>query len=199
MDEETKALFNAALSFGIWNPRALDFGCSDKKAYGPNAMGFQFVLSEIARRLREANRKDALSIKADRQSEFNSVQAGVHDMLKQASEMYAALKGNERRRFLAQPFFEGTDAEDALRINMPAQRIEFVASESSIGLQLVDIYLWIMRRARSGTRVSGELKNLGRLVGKRASVASISIEWIEAKWNSIGKRLPAYKGPSYCG
>ena len=196
MDAGTKSLFDAALGFGIWSPLALDFGCSDKKAYGPNAMGFQFVLSEIGRRLREANREDALSIKADRQSEFNAAQAGVHDMLKQASDEYAALKGNERRRFLAQPFFEGTDAEDALRTNMPAQGIEFVASESSIGLQLVDIYLWVMRRARSGTEVSGELKNLGRLVGKRTSVASVSFEGIEAKWNSIGKRLPAYRGSS---
>ena len=59
MEPEYKALFDAALGFGIWNPLALDFGCSDRKAYGPNAMGFQFVLSDIARRLREAGRKDA--------------------------------------------------------------------------------------------------------------------------------------------
>ena len=196
MDPGTKALFDAALGFGIWNPRALDFGSSDKKMYGPNAMGFQFVLSEIGRRLREANRKDALSIKADRQSEFNSAQVDVHDMLKQASHEYAALKGNERRRFLAQPFFEGADVEDVLRIGMPRRGIEFMASESSIGLQLVDIYLWIMRRARSGIKVTGALENLGRLVAKRTRVASVSYEGIEEKWNALNKKLPAYVGLS---
>ena len=159
-------------------------------------MGFQFALSSIARRLREARRKDALSIKADRQSEFNSAQAGVHEMLKQASVEYAALKQNERGRFLAQPCFAGVDDEDALRIRTPRQRIEFVASESSVGLQLVDIYLWIMRRSKSGTGVSGELKNLGRLVGKHACVESISFEGIEAGWTALQKKLPAYEDRS---
>ena len=196
MDPRTKALFDVALGFGIWNPHALDLGTSDKKMLGPNAMGFQFVLSSIARRLREANRKDALSIKADRQSEFNSAQASVHDMMKQLSGELAALRENERRQFLAQPFFEGVDADDALRRGMPRQRIEFVASESSLGLQLVDIYLWIMRRSKSGTEVSGELKNLSRQVGKHACVESISPEGIHAGWTALEKKLPAYKDSS---
>ncbi len=192
LDLGTKALFAAALGFGIVNPHALDFGSNDEKVLGPNVMGFQFVLAAIARRLREARRKDAFSIKADRQSEFNSAQAGVHDMLKQLSAVLAVLKERERRRFLAQPYFEGVEAEDALRTRMPRQGIEFAASESSVGLQLADVYLWIMRRARSGTIISGELKSLGRLVAKRACVESISPEGIEAGWNALQKKLPAY-------
>ena len=196
MDPGTKALFDAALGFGIWSPQQLDFGSTDKKMYAPNAMGFQFVLSAIARRLREAKLKDALSIRADRQSEFNSAQVREHDMLKQYSDELAALGEKERRRFVSQPFFEGVDAEDALRIRMPRQGIEFVASESSVGLQIVDIYLWIMRRARSGTVVTGELKDLGRLVSKHACVESISPEGIEAGWTALQKKLPAYGGPA---
>ena len=196
MDPGTRALFDAALGFGIRSPQALDFGSSDKKFYAPNAMGFQFVLSAIARRLREAKRKDAFSIKADRQWEFNSAQASAHDVLKRYSDVLAALGENERRMFVSQPFFEGVDAEDALRIRMPRQGIEFVASESSAGLQIVDIYLWIMRRARSGTVVTGELKDLGRLVSKHACVESISPEGIEAGWSALQKKLPAYGGPA---
>ena len=196
MDPATRALFDAALGFGIWRPQALDFGSSDKKMYAPNAVGFQFVLSAIARRLREAKRKDALSIKADRQSEFNSAQASAHDMLKQYSDALAALGEKERRKFVSQPFFESVDAEDALRIRMPGRGIEFVASKSSVGLQIVDIYLWIMRRARSGTVVAGELKDLGRLVSKHACVESISREGIESGWTALQKKLPAYGGPA---
>ena len=196
MDPATRALFDAALGFGIWSPQALDFGSSDKKMYAPNAVGFQFVLSAIARRLREAKRKDALSIKADRQSEFNSAQANAHDMLKQYSDALAALGEKERRKYVSQPFFEGVDAEDALRTRMPGRRIEFLASESSVGLQIVDIYLWIMRRARSGTVVAGELKDLGRLVSKHACVESISREGIESGWTALQKKLPAYGGPA---
>ena len=195
MDPSTRELFEAALCFGIWNPHALDFGSVDKKALGPNVVGFQFVLSSIARRLREAGRKDALSITTDRQSEFNSAQAELHDTMKQYSDGLAALRESERRRFLAQPFFEGAEDEDALRIGMPKQGIEFVASESSIGLQLVDIYLWIMRRSKSGTEITGELRNLGRQVGKHSCIESISLEGIEEKWNGLQKKLPAYVGP----
>ena len=195
MDGGTKRLFDAALGFGIWNPDALDFGSSYKNLHAPNVRGFQFVLAAIARRLREANRTDALSIKADRQSEFNAAQADVHDIEKQLSEDLAAASENERRRYLAQPFFEGTDDEDVLGTGMPRQEIEFVASESSIGLQLVDIYLWIMRRARSGKKVFGELENLGRLVDKRTCVESVSPEGIGEKWTAIQKKLPAYQGP----
>ena len=159
-------------------------------------MGFQFVLAAIRRRLREANRKDALSIKADRQPEFNSAQAGVHDMEKQLSDDLAAARESDRRRYLAQPFFEGVDDEDALRTGTPRQEIEFVASESSVGLQIVDIYLWIMRRARSGKEVFGELETLGRLVGKRKCIESISPEGIREGWNALQKKIPAYVGLS---
>lgn len=196
MDTSTRALIEAALCFGIRNPRALDFGTSDKKMLGPNLVGFEFVLSSIARRLREAKRKDAQSIKADRQSEFNSAPAGLHDTLKQNADELAVLGESERRSFLAQPYFEGADDEDVLRIGMPKQKIEFVASESSVGVQLVDIYLWIMRRARSGTEFTGELEHLGRLVGKHSCVASNSFEGIQAKWNALEKKLPPFIGLS---
>ena len=196
MDPGTRALFDAALGFGIWSPQALDFGSSDKKMHAPNAVGFQFVLTAIARRLREAKLKDALSIKADRQSEFNSAQASAHDVLKRYSDALAALGAKEQRRFVSQPFFESVDAEDALRKRMPGREIEFVASESSVGLQIVDIYLWIMRRARSGTVITGELKDLRRLVSKHACIESHSREGIEAGWSALQKRLPAYGGPA---
>ena len=78
MDHRTKELFDAAFGYGVANPQALDFGATDQKIYSPNATGFQFVLSSMARRLRAANRKDALSIKVDRQSEFNASQASAH-------------------------------------------------------------------------------------------------------------------------
>ena len=192
MDRATGALFEAALGYGIWNPLALDFGTADGKMLGPNAMGFQFVLSAIARRLREANRKDALSIRADRQSEFNFAQADVHDMMKRLADDLAALGEQERRGFLSQPFFEGVDPEDALRVRMPRRGIDFVASESSIGLQLVDIYIWIMRRANAGTAIHGKLKDLGLLVGKHACIESISFEGIQAGWNELEKTIPAF-------
>ena len=145
------------------NPQALDFGVTDQRVVSPNAVGFQFVLSAMARRLRASGRKDALSIKVDRQSQFNAAQAEAHYMQRRIGEGFAAMKGEERRIHIAHPLYEGLDTEDKLRQGIPKRKIEFAASEDSIGLQLVDIYLWIMRRAVSGAELSEELGHLGSL------------------------------------
>ena len=100
LDPGLKRLFDTALGFGIRIPHALDLGSSDGKILGPNVVVFLFVLSSMARRLREAKRKGALSIKADRPSEFNASQAGVHELLMQGFAEFAALRRKERCRFL---------------------------------------------------------------------------------------------------
>ena len=93
----------------------------------------------MARRLRAANRKDALSIKVDRQSEFNASQASAHYVQRLIGEGLSTLKGDERRAYLAHPLHENAEEKDLLRKGMPKRRMEFEASEFSIGLQLVDI------------------------------------------------------------
>ena len=193
MDHRTKELFDAAFGYGVANPQALDFGATDQKIYSPNATGFQFVLSSMARRLRAANRKDALSIKVDRQSEFNASQASAHYVQRLIGEGLSTLKGDERRAYLAHPLHENSDEEDLLRKGMPKRRMEFEASESSIGLQLVDIHLWIMRRAQSGAGLSDELAYLEFLFQQHAFVDGISLEGMRERWNTFERKLPAFE------
>ena len=193
LDDRIKELFDAAIGYGIEKPQGLDFGVTDQKIISPNAVCFQFVLSSMARRLRAAQRKDALSIKVDRQSEFNAAQAGTHYVQKRISDGLAAMKGEESRIYLAHPLYAGMDDEDKLRKGMPKRKIEFEASERSIGLQLVDIYLWIMRRALSGASLSDELGYLGSLFQKEICVDSISLEGMQARWNEVERQLPEFQ------
>ena len=193
LDMRTRELFDAVFAYGIENPQALDFGVTDQRVVSPNAVGFQFALSAMARRLRASGRKDALSIKVDRQSQFNAAQAEAHYMQRRIGEGFAAMKREERRIHIAHPLYEGMDTEDKLRQGIPKRKIEFAASEDSIGLQLVDIYLWIMRRAVSGAELSEELGYLGSLFEREILVDSISLEGMAARWKAFERRLPAFE------
>ena len=145
----------------------------------------------MARRLRAAKRKDALSIKVDRQTEFNPSQARTHYVQTRISDGLAAIKGDERRMYLNHPLYDGMDNEETLRKGMPKRKIEFKASDSSIGLQLVDIYLWITNRAQSGAPLSDELQYLGWLFQKHTCADSISMEGMRSRWDTFEKKLPA--------
>ena len=193
LDMRTKELFDAAFAYGIENPQELDFGVTDQRVASPNAVGFQFVLSAMARRLRASGKKDALSIKVDRQFQFNEAQAEAHYIQRRIGEGFAAMTGEERRIHLAHPLFDGMDTEEKLRQGIPKRKIEFAASEDSIGLQLVDTYLWIMRRAVSGAELSDELQYLGSLFEKNICVDGISLERMEARWKAFERRLPAFE------
>lgn len=193
LDKRTKELFDTAFQYGIANPQKLDFGCPDQKIVSPNAVGFQFVLSSMARRLRIAKRKDALSIKVDRQAEFNPAQAGTHYMQQRISDGLAAITGDERRAYLDHPLYVGMGDEEMLRKGMPKREIKFAASESSIGLQIVDIYLWITNRAQSGATLSDELKYLRYLFQKNINIDGISMDGMRARWNAFEQQLPTFE------
>jgi hypothetical protein len=57
LDARAKEVIVDALNFGIAKPLTLDFGFPDQKLISPNAVGFQFVVSCIARRVRKKKRK----------------------------------------------------------------------------------------------------------------------------------------------
>jgi len=61
LDARSKEIIVDALNYGIAKPMELDFGHPDQKMVSPNAVGFQFVVSCIARRVRKKNRKKASS------------------------------------------------------------------------------------------------------------------------------------------
>lgn len=192
LDDRTKELFCAAFDFGIKTPLALDFGTSDSKMISPNAVGFQFVLASIARRLRAKKQRDARLIKVDRQSQYNPAQIGTHYIQSRISEGLKQLKGAERRGYVAHPLYHGFDDDETLRRGIPKRKPEVFDSADSIGLQLVDTYLWIVNRLLDGRDLPEPLQAFAALFLRRSCIDSISMEGMAYRWQEFEKELPKF-------
>ncbi|PPU45488.1 hypothetical protein XarbCFBP7697_06535 [Xanthomonas arboricola] len=184
LDHRSIEIILDALSYGIKNPMALDFGYPDKKIVSPNAVGFQFVVSAMARRLRSKGLKDASSIIVDRQNEFNKAQIETHrvqGLIKQGMQ-HAPLK--DRRAILNHPLYMHMDVDEVLGRGHPAREIAVMDSSNSIGLQIVDIYLWMAQRMVTN-QLPQELYQLARKIFRRSSIDGISMDGMETRFNGF--------------
>src|SRR5690606_21938564 len=99
----------------------------------PNVIGFQTVMHGIARRLKTP--KAFASITVDQQSQFNKAQ-------KNLAEFYANARDI--------PWESGPGMPKMDLRNVPEAPITFRSSKESVGLELVDVYLWIFKRMMEG-------------------------------------------------
>ncbi len=185
-----------AFKYGIAHPLSLDFGMPDQKLISPNAVCFQFVVAAMATRLRKKKRKDASSIIVDRQTQFNKAQIGTHYNLKRISDALNKDKSLDKRHFLSHPLYHNMEPDVITHRGMPAKDIVIANSSNSIGLQVVDIYLWIVNRMLSGAHLTDELYGLGRSFLNRSLVDGISLEGMGHRWNEFEKMLPSFDAMS---
>jgi hypothetical protein len=131
-DERSKQIIGDALEWTIRNPSELHYNCKSKKdvlTITPNLIGFQFVMHGIARRI--ANPKAASRIVVDQQSQFNKAQRTIAEFYANARDV---------------PWVMGPGLPMMDLSNIPETPIEFCAGGNSIGLELVDLYLWVFTR-----------------------------------------------------
>ena len=192
LDARTKELFSDAFEFGIRNPLKLDFGVPDTKLVSPNAVGFQFVVRTIARRSRKARRKGRASIKIDRQQQFNKSQMMTHELLTLAAEGMRKAGAEDRRAIFFHPLLRDVDPKELQLTGMPIEAPEVSSSKSSIGLQLVDLYLWVTNRLLRGEELPVRVSEVAHLFLKDAVVDSISLEGIEERWQEFDNKLIAF-------
>ena len=190
LDARSVELIIDALEFGIAKPMELDFGCSDQKMVSPNAVGFQFVVSCIARRVRKKRRKKASSIIIDRQHQFNRAQIGTHYNLSRISEGIKKASHKEKNHYLNHPLFATFDEADITHEGLPERELTVSRSIDSIGLQIVDVYLWIANKIISGQELPDELLYLWSLFVRRSSIDGISLEGMERRFMEFEKMLP---------
>ncbi|KOE97856.1 DUF3800 domain-containing protein [Stenotrophomonas geniculata] len=190
-DIRSKEVIADALSYGMKNPLALDFGQPDRKLVSPNAVGFQFVVSSIARRLRNKCAGDASKIVVDRQTEFNEAQIKTHQVLKLMHDGMRGAPANQRLLLTNHPLYMHMAEGDLLGLNLPGKQIDIANSEDSIGLQIVDIYLWIAQKFLD-RKLPPALFDLARKVLRRSYVDGISMTGMQQRYEKFEALLPAF-------
>jgi len=168
------------LRWAIKHPGALSYNAStvglrkkEKKGpaqqISPNIIGFQFVMRGIANRLLES-KCEASRIVVDQQGEFNAAQKTLADFYKQVSGL----------EFISGPQMPQLNFEA-----MPATPIEFCSSNESIGLELVDVMLWIHRRIAEEKPVSEDLMDIVKVNYHLGVTDEISFKGIWNRWKGF--------------
>lgn len=175
-DRRSQELIGDALRWAIANPNDIYYNCKTKKdvlTITPNVIGFQTVMHGIARRLK-APRAFA-SITVDQQSQFNKAQ-------KNLAEFYASARDI--------PWEAGPGMPKMDLRKIPEAPIIFRSSKESVGLELVDVYLWIFKRLMEGQEIPPEFYPLIKAQANKAVTDEISIGAISKRWSRWFNELP---------
>jgi hypothetical protein len=133
-----------------------------------------------------------LGITVDRQTQFNGAQVKTYEV---QSKISAALRGNgdDRTRYLAHPFLEGVREDTATLIaHFPERELAIEESSRSFGLQVTDVYLWLLNRyIRTGEVVNGFEPVLESVV-TNGMIDGISMAAMANRWRAFERKLPAF-------
>lgn len=191
MDDRSKEIISDAFRFGIKNPLEIDFGTYDQKIISPNSVGFQFVISSMAERLNKLGRKNASSsIIIDQQAQFNRAQITTHYNSVRIAEGLKKVSNKDRNMILFHPLYRDQPDNIILRKGTPTKDITISSSANSIGLQIVDIYLWIVNRVFSDNQLSSELVGIIDMFLRRSMIDGISMEAMARRYSEFEKKLP---------
>lgn len=177
-DARSRELVGDALRWAIKNPQEIHYNCTSKnqvKDIAPNMIGFQSVMQGLSRRL--AGSAGASRIVVDQQSQFNRSQntlAGLFRILRDAPNL---------------PSF-GPGLPELEIANIPDAPLEFRAGADSIGLELVDVYLWIFRKVFDGSRLPDHFDVFVQTQLERGQFDQVSLAAIEKRWRPWFEQMP---------
>ncbi|MCY1212397.1 hypothetical protein D9M72_241310 [compost metagenome] len=80
--------------------------------------------------------------------------------------------------------------------HVPHIPIEFSSSTNSCGLELVDVHLWVFKRAMEGADLPPELQALVYAHMRRAKTDEISLKAIEHRWSKWFSQIPELEAMS---
>ncbi|ANQ25001.1 hypothetical protein BA894_00390 [Vibrio natriegens] len=192
IDERRKEVIIDALDYGITNPLELDFSFPDQKMLSPNVIAFQFVASAIARKVRRKKRKRASSILVDRQSQFNKAQAETHKRQALIAEGIRKAPQHEKGQYLRHPLFATFDSDQIVQRGLSGKELTISSSAESIGLQIVDVYLWITNKILNGDELPVELKQLCSMFLRRTVIDGISLDGMLERFRQFETMLPEF-------
>ena len=118
---------------------------------------------------------------------------GTHYNLTKIAEGLKKAGADGRAAYLFHPMFHDLDAKDLQLRGIPIETPEVHSSEGSIGLQIVDLYLWLTNRIMKGDVLPPEVLRVSRLFLRTAVVDSISLEGMARRFQKFEKELPAFE------
>lgn len=176
-DSRLKEIIHDALRWAIKYPDEIHYNVYSKKdllQISPNLIAFQSVLHGIASRLKRDGGK-ALSLVVDQQSQFNKAQRSIADFYHQAREI---------------PMEVGPGLPVMDLTHVPDISISCVPGSTNVGLELVDVYLWLFKRYFEDKSLSDPLTNL---IGKQFKIGytdQVSLGAIAERWTKFFADLP---------
>lgn len=176
-DARSRQLIGDALTWAAENAEELHYNAATKRdqlSVMPNIIGFQSVMQGIASRLKKTARS-ASRIVVDRQSQFNKAQKTLHDFYIAASKVTLA---------------NGPGLPEVNLKGVPDIPIDFMSGAQSCGLELVDVYLWVFRRALEKKELAPELWLLIEPQMRRGRTDEISLAAVEKRWTRWFENLP---------
>ncbi len=177
VDIRSRQIITDALTWASNNPKEIQYNCENKRDFHrvtPNLVGFQTVMQGIALRIKNGT-SEPLVIVVDQQSQFNKTQRSL-------AEFYAGVSGFR--------YDFGTGLPEIDFTGMPNVPILFKSGRESVGLELVDVYLWLFKRMYEGKEIPPELHpiigyQLGSIITNE-----ISLNAIEERWSEWFENLP---------
>lgn len=176
-DPRAKEILVDGLQWAMTNPEEIHYNAyskDDTLQISPNLIDFQSVMHTIARRLGKA-RVDASRIIVDRQSQFNKAQEFI-------ANIYAQGKGYV--------FPGGAGLPEMDLRHMPIIPLTPTPGDQSVGLELVDVYLWVFKRYFEGKDLSRELLSLILDQANCGTTDEVSLEGIRNRWGPWFRNLP---------
>lgn len=171
-DARSRELIDAALVWAVANMDKIEYGVSNRESalqISPNLVGFQQVLQGIADQAASMKRP-VRSIVVDRQSEFNTAQQWLNNVYR-------------LMRKAKLPVLHGMPSRDLS--SLPDSDVEFRPGDESAGLEMVDIYVWTMKRIEEDRSMSDEGRSLIHGQRHRGRRDEVSLHGISRRWEQL--------------
>lgn len=177
-DPRLREIIGDALRWAMKHPEDIHYNVYGKKdalQISPNLIGFQSVLQGISSRLKRDG-VGASSIIVDRQSQFNEAQKYIAEFYRQTKEI---------------PMEVGPGLPVMDLSHMPDTPITCTPGTESVGLELVDIYLWLFKRFFEGKAIGDRLYAFIRTQFEIGYTDQVSLAAISERWGKFFSNLPA--------
>lgn len=176
-DDRSRNIITDSFNWVINNPTKLHYNANSKDDITwitPNIIGFESVMLGIADKIKNKSDKTPIII-VDLQTQFNRTQNLLANFYAEANN---------------HTFDFGTGLPAIDFTGMPKSPIIFKSGGDSIGLELVDIFLWLFKKMNEGIEFSGRIKLLIDKVLPDCTYDEISLNAISNRWIKWYNELP---------